>query len=94
MFIGTWRYRWRVLSVYFTFFTCMFQFAILVTSATFLFNKYSMTLCNRSLTPTAGAFMWTMMDDHATNVSLWVSQIILMFGFLCCGLCSTYKADN
>jgi hypothetical protein len=24
MFIGTWRYRWRVASVYFTFVACMF----------------------------------------------------------------------
>lgn len=94
MFIGTWRYRWRVCSVYFTIFACLFQFAIIIVSATFLFSKYTSTLCMRSLTPTAGALMWTMADDYATNVSLWTSQIFLMFGFLICGFCSAYKAEN
>jgi len=94
MFIGTWRYRFRVCSVYCTIFSCMFQFAILITSATFLFNKYSTTLCMRSLAPTAGGLMWTMADDYATNVSLWFSQFFLMFGFLICGFCSAYKAEN
>ena len=30
MFIGTWRYRWRICSVYCTMFACLFQFAILI----------------------------------------------------------------
>jgi hypothetical protein len=71
-------------------FACLFQFVILITSATFLFNKYSTTLCMRSLTGTAGGLMWTMADDYATNVNMWVSQIFLMFGFLSCGFCSAY----
>ena len=94
MFIGTWRYRWRVCSVYCTMFACVFQFAVIIVSATFLFSRYTTTLCMRSLTSTAGGLLWTMADDYATNVSLWVAQIFVMFGFLICGFCSAYKAEN
>lgn len=38
--------------------------------------------------------MWTMADDYAANVMLWISQIFLLFGFMACGLCSAYKADD
>lgn len=49
MFIGTWRYRWRVCSIYCTLFACLFQFAIIVTSATMLFSQYSVSLCSISM---------------------------------------------
>jgi hypothetical protein len=93
MFIGTWRYRWRVCSVYCTLFSCLFQFATLVTSAVFLFSPYTVTLCSVSLEGTWGSMPWTMADDFMLNVYLWVSQLFLMFGFLACGLCSAYKAE-
>jgi len=101
MFIGTWRYRWRVCSVYCTLFACLFQFAVIITTATMLFSKYTITLCAGSLTPTAGMddagnalLPWYMADDWAVNVMLWVAQIFLMFGFLACGLCSAMKSED
>ena len=94
MFIGTWRYRWRVCSVYCTLFSCLFQFAVIITSATMLFSKYTTTMCATSLTSTAGALPWFMADDWAVNVMLWIGQIFLMFGFLACGLCSAMKSED
>ena len=95
MFIGTWRYRWRVCSVYCTLFSCLFQFAVIITSATMLFSKYTTTMCATSLTNTAGgALPWFMADDWAVNVMLWIGQIFLMFGFLACGLCSAMKSED
>jgi len=94
MFIGTWRYRWRACSVYCTIAMCMFQFIVLIVSATMLFSKYTMTLCATSLTSTAPDFMWSMADDVNINVQLWGAQLILMFCFVCCGFCSAYKADD
>ena len=90
MLIGTWRYRWRVCSVYFTLFMCVFQFVVLILSGTMLFSKYSLTFCSNSLTETAPGLMWTMADDWQMNINLWVSQLILMFVWLCFGLCSAY----
>ena len=94
MFIGTWRYRWRVCSIYCTLFACLFQFAIIVTSATMLFSSYTLVLCAGSLTDTAPGMPWTMADDWSVNVMLWVAQIFLMFGFLACGLCSAMKDET
>ena len=36
MFIGTWRYRFRICSVYFTMFVCLFQFAVIVATGVIL----------------------------------------------------------
>lgn len=91
MFIGTWRYRWRVCSIYCTLFACLFQFAIIVTSATMLFSSYTLVMCAPSLTETAPGMPWYMADDWTVNVMLWIAQIFLMFGFLACGLCSAMK---
>ena len=44
MFAGTWRHRARIFSVYCTFFSCLFQFAVLVTSGVFLFTPFAMFL--------------------------------------------------
>lgn len=94
MFIGVWRYRWRVCSVYCTMFMCLFQLIVLIVSATALFSKYSMVYCATSLTPTAPGMFWHMADDYNMNVTLWGAQIVLMFCFVCCGFCSAYKADD
>lgn len=95
MFIGTWRYRWRVCSVYCTLFACLFQFAVIITSATMLFSSYTTVMCATSLNPTMGdSLPWYMADDWAVNVMLWVGQIFLMFGFLACGLCSAMKSED
>lgn len=51
MFIGAWRYRWRVCSVYFTMVACLVQLVLSIVSATMLFTKYN-AVCGRSLTPT------------------------------------------
>ena len=94
MFIGTWRYRWRVCSVYCTFATCLFQFIILIVSGALLFTKYN-AVCGRSMTKTAGdAFLWTMADDFYTTFSLWIISFVAMFCFVCCGLCSAYRPDK
>lgn len=95
MFIGTWRYRWRVCSIYCTLFACLFQFAVIITSATMLFSSYTTVMCATSLTNTMGGSLpWYMADDWAVNVMLWVGQIFLMFGFLACGLCSAMKSED
>ena len=91
MLIGAWRYRWRVCSVYCTFVACMLQFALTVASATMLFTKYN-NVCGRSLTNTFAGFRWTMNDDVTMTFNFWLCSLILMFPFLCCGMCSTYQA--
>ena len=48
MFIGTWRYRWRICSVYCTFVACMIQFALLIAVGALMFTKYN-AVCARSL---------------------------------------------
>lgn len=90
MLIGAWRWRWRVCSLYCTIFACLFQFAILITTGVFLMTKYN-AVCGRSMAKTAGdAFPWTMVDDFKMTFSLWVGSFFVMFGFLCCGLCSAW----
>ena len=91
MFIGTWRYRWRVCSVYCTFAVCMFQFVILIATGAMMFTKYN-AVCMRSMTETMGrGNMWTMADDFYMTVSLWIISFITMFAFVCCGLCSAMR---
>ena len=94
MFIGTWRYRFRVCSVYCTLCMCMVQFIVLIISATMLFSKYTLVMCSTSLTPTAPDMMWTMADDYFVHTYLWGAQIIMMFVFVCFGMCSAYKAED
>ena len=36
MFIGTWRYRFRICSVYFTAFVCLFQFCVVIATGVIL----------------------------------------------------------
>lgn len=36
MFIGTWRYRFRICSVYFTAFVCLFQFCVIIATGVML----------------------------------------------------------
>ena len=91
MFAGTWRHRARIFSVYCTFFSCLFQFAVLVTSGVFLFTPFA-KLCASSTVWTA--YQWTMGDDYATTVTLWATQFIWMFVFLFIGLCSAMKTDT
>ena len=94
MFIGTWRYRWRVCSVYCTVIVACFQIAIVVFTAVCIFSPYSLNLCALSLTPTDGERgLWTMSDDWYTLVGLWASQLVLIFAFWACGWCQVWKAD-
>ena len=93
MFLGTWMYRARVMSVYCTFFACLFQFAIIVTSGVILCSPYAI-VCARSMQDTAGDLMWTMRDDYGAMFSLWIISIIAMFPFVCCGLIPTMKCDD
>lgn len=91
MLAGTWRHRSRIVSVYCTFFACLFQFCIIVASGVMLFSPYAM-FCGSSMVPTAGSgVMWTMADDYSTIVTLWITQIVWMFIFLCIGMCSAMK---
>merc|ERR1719246_267010 len=86
MFIGTWRYRARILSIYFTFVACMLQLILTIVSATMLFTKYN-NVCSRSLTQTFDGFRWTMNDDFEETFNLWVGSLILMIPFVACGMC-------
>ncbi len=91
MFIGTWRYRWRICSVYCTLCMCVVQLAILAAAASLLFTKYN-AVCARSMHWTFGADMpWYMADDFYWSFSIWVSGWFSMFFFCCCGLCSACK---
>lgn len=38
MFLGIWMKKFRIMSIYCNFFTCMAHLAILIASATFIFN--------------------------------------------------------
>ena len=51
MFIGAWRYRWRICSVYCTMVACLVQISLTIFAATMLFTKYN-NVCMRSLTNT------------------------------------------
>ena len=93
MFIGAWRYRWRVCSVYCTMVACVLQLILLTVSATMLFSKYN-NVCMRSLTNTFEGFRWTMNDDFQMTFNLWVASFILMFPFVCCGMCSAFVATK
>ena len=93
MFIGTWRYGFRVCSVYCTFFACMFQFCILVAVGAMLFTKTN-AICARSLSPTAGPFLWTMADDFYVTFVVWIFSFIWMFVFVCCGMCSAFRPEE
>lgn len=93
MFIGTWRYRWRVCSVYCTMFVCLFQFAILCAAGAMLFTKYN-AICARSMYNVGDPFMWTMADDFYLIFVTWIFSFIWMFVFVCCGLCSAYRVEK
>jgi len=88
MFIGTWRYKWRVCSIYMTFGVCLFQLAATIAAGALLFTKYN-AICARSIRETMGdGNLWSMADDFYITFSLWITSFIAMFCFLCCGLCS------
>lgn len=89
MFIGTWRYRWRICSVYCTMVACVLQLTLSIVAATMLFTKYN-NVCMRSLTNTFDGMRWTMNDDFTHTFNLWVASLILMLPFVCCGMCSSY----
>lgn len=93
MFIGAWRSRWRVCSVYFTIFACMLQLILTIVAATMLFTKYN-NVCGRSMFNTADNFRWTMNDDMMMTFNHWVMSLILLFPFLCCGMCSAYQTHT
>lgn len=93
MFIGAWRYRARVCSIYCTFVSCLCQFILQIVAATMMFTKYN-NVCMRSMTNTFVGFRWTMNDDFQMTFNLWVAGLILMLPFVCCGMCSAYVASN
>ena len=93
MFIGTWRYRWRICSVYCTFFVCLFQFIVLCVVGALLFTKYN-AICARSLFNTAQGMPWTMADDFYITFIIWIASFVWMFVFVCCGMCSAFRADG
>jgi len=94
MFIGTWRYRARVCSVYCTMCACLFQFIILCVVGALLFTNYN-AICARSMVRTmSDDFIWTMADDFYMTFSLWIVSFFTLFAFCCCGLCSAYRPDK
>lgn len=94
MFFGIWMTKFRIVSVYMNFCTCLFHFIILIVSATCIFNQFSTTLCARSLTLTGEGRLYTMADDYRMNVGLWIFQLFALFGFMCCGLCGAYRSEG
>jgi hypothetical protein len=90
MFVGTWRYRWRICSVYFTWFVCMFQLCVLIATGALLDSKYN-RVCMRSMTATWGVGIWTMADDFYVTGSMWVLSFFLMIGFVCCAGCQVMR---
>ena len=93
MFIGTWRYRFRVCSAYFTWFVCLFQFCVLIAVGTILDSQYN-EVCMRSMTPTWGVGIWTMADDFYVTGVCWVISFFLMIGFVCCSGCQLMKEKS
>lgn len=93
MFIGAWRYRWRVCSVYCTFVACMLQLILTIVSGAMMFTKYN-DVCARSMTNTFDGFRWTMHDDFAMTFNLWVASLILLLPFVCCGMCSAFETHT
>ena len=93
MFIGTWRYRWRICSVYCTFVACMIQFALLIAVGALMFTKYN-ALCARSLYATNDYWMYSMNDDFYFTFTSWIASWIWMFVFVCCGMCSAYRPEK
>ena len=94
MFIGAWKCWARIWSTYCTMFACVFQFAILIVSATYLFSQYTISMCSVSTEGTAEGFLWTMKDDVEMNITLWVGQMIFMFVFVAFGFCQTRVPCN
>ena len=88
MFIGAWRHRWRICSVYCTFCVCMIQIAILAGSCILALGPY-WQLCMYSTTNTADGMRWTMHDDLSTTAGLWIFLAICVIPFCVCGMCST-----
>jgi len=83
MFIGTWRYRMRICSVYCSMFICLFQFAVIIATGCLLFTKYN-GVCALSMQTTSiwdGAWLWTMADDFYTTHTLWGMTIVTLFAF-------------
>ena len=90
-FIGTWRWRARVFSTYCTYFSCCIQFLIMIVSGVFLYTDYAV-MCSSSTVKVAGSGhgdmgIWMMADDYAMMTNLWGTQFILIFVFLCVGMC-------
>ena len=88
MFIGAWRHRWRICSIFCTFLVCLLQIAVLVVSIILWIGPYG-TLCGYSNTNTAEGFRWTMHDDIIATRNLWIFLAICVLPFFCCGMCST-----
>ena len=92
MLIGTWRYNWRICSIYCTLFMCVFQLAVLIGAATLMFTKYN-AFCARSMHWSWGKDIpWFIADDFYWSFVFWCSGWFTMFFYCCCGLCSAYKA--
>jgi len=86
MFFGTWLYRCRLFSIYFTFLACFVQFILLMVSASMLFSNYS-NLCRLSTTNTIKNFRWTLHDDFKMTTDLWILSLFLMFFIVMLSLC-------
>lgn len=90
MFIGTWVSMCRQVSTYCALFMCMFQLAIQIAVGALLFTKYN-AVCMRSVYPTLTTMKWTMSDDFAMTITLWIFSFFTMCCFTCCGLCGAMK---
>lgn len=91
MFIGAFRANWRVCSVYCTMCVCFLTLILLIVVATMLFTPYN-AICSRSMYPSWGEAMpFYMFDDFYWTYTFWISSWILMFVFLCIGMCQNFS---
>ena len=96
MFIGAWRWKARVFSTYCTYVSCCVQFIILIVSGVFLYTDYAV-MCMTSTVKAPGSgpnAIWMMADDYLSMTWIWGTQIVLMFVFVCVGMCQQFKAEG
>ena len=94
MFMGAWMWAIRVISLYCTYFACLFQFIMLIISGTMMFTDYA-TMCGRSIEKTAAPEdNWMMRDEYNSTVALWATSWVMMLVIVPIGMVSaTTKKD-
>ena len=95
MFMGAWFWMVRAVSLYCTYFACLFQFIMLIASGTMMFTDYA-SMCSYSVVKTASVdSLWTMSDEYNSTVRLWATSWVMMIVIVPIGMVSaTSKKDK